>query len=65
MKDLSKEYQDDMKKQIMHLKEQYNKTLMVGIGWISTQSRFFRIKQIFLLEENRPDEVSLRLDKKF
>ena len=47
MKDLSKEYQDDMKKQIMHLKEQYNKTLMVGIGWISTQSRFFQDKTDF------------------
>ena len=23
------------------------------------------IKKVFLLEENRPDEVSLRLDKKF
>ena len=41
MKDLPKEYQDDMKKQIMHLKEQYNKTLIVDIGWISTQTRFF------------------------
>ena len=48
MKDLSKEYQDDMKKQIMHLKEQYNKTLMVDIGWISTQSRFFQDKKGFL-----------------
>ena len=48
MKDLSKEYQDDMKKQIMHLKEQYNKTLMVGIGWISIQSRFFQDKTDFL-----------------
>ena len=28
----------------MHLKEQYNKTLMVDIGWISTQSRFFHDK---------------------
>jgi len=25
----------------MHLKEQYNKTLIVDIGWISTQTRFF------------------------
>lgn len=28
----------------MHLKEQYNKTLMVDIGWISTKSRFFQDK---------------------
>lgn len=49
MKDLPKEYQDDMKKQIMHLKEQYNKTLMVDIGWISTQTRFFQDKTGFLI----------------
>ena len=35
--------------QIMHLKEQYNKTLMVDIGWISTQSRFFQDKTGFLI----------------
>ena len=33
----------------MHLKEQYNKTLMVDIGWISTQSRFFQDKTGFLI----------------
>lgn len=33
----------------MHLKEQYNKTLMVGIGWISTQIRFFQDKTGFLI----------------
>jgi hypothetical protein len=35
--------------QIMHLKEQYNKTLMVDIGWISTQTRFFQDKPGFLI----------------
>jgi len=35
--------------QIMHLKEQYNKTLMVDIGWISTQTRFFQDKTGFLI----------------
>lgn len=33
----------------MHLKEQYNKPLMVDIGWISTQSRFFQDKTGFLI----------------
>ena len=33
----------------MHLKEQYNKTLMVDIGWISTQTRFFQDKTGFLI----------------
>ena len=45
---LSPEIAEDMKKQIMHLKEQYNKTLMVDIGWISTQTRFFQDKTGFL-----------------
>ena len=33
----------------MHLKEQYNKPLMVDIGWISTQTRFFQDKTGFLI----------------
>lgn len=33
----------------MHLKEQYNKTLMVDIVWISTQTRFFQDKPGFLI----------------
>ena len=33
----------------MHLKEQYNNPLMVDIGWISTQTRFFQDKTGFLI----------------
>ena len=32
----------------MHLKEQYNKTLMVDIGGFPPKADFFRIKQVFL-----------------
>ena len=37
------------KKTCFILKEQYNKPLMVDIGWISTQTRFFQDKTGFLI----------------
>ena len=42
----------------MHLKEQYNKPLMVDIGWISTQTRFFQDKTGFLIFTDSYNKVS-------
>ena len=42
----------------MHLKEQYNKPLMVDIGWISTQTRIFQDKTGFLILTDSNIKVS-------